>query len=591
MANEINGNEEKNVKPDQKIKKRSKRGRALIDPVYQRFVNAVTRSIGSTDFYEFFMECMSKAATEIQFSNKKLVKTVDLNWVDKIEETLEAIQSIVENPRNIIKEEELVVNVAHARKANAETVRHLAQHSGLVEDFNKETGDVRPSKLMQRYREDSVELYENRIVFTTMEYAYHFVKIRYDALMESMSDEFGAKLRVDSDFISATEQVHFDMFMHVKQIESALDTDDKNSDVFSKIAKQYRVLTMFMNSTFSQQMAKLPRVKGKIVKTNVLKKNPNYRKILQLFEFLKSYTDIGYTIKIIEQNPATDDAFYEKMFRNIMLNYLILKGHLIDEEDRELPTPAKERKRTLKPKFINQIIEELTEDYDLPDVEIRKVLIEELTKKQLMEEEKEERRRLVEEQNKRKKEEQERIKAEQKAERERIKKEKEVERELKRQEKEREEQRLRQEQMEQEAEDRRRSALFKAEISDFFDALYSRSVMREEAEKKELPAMADLDKIADKATSTGVSKELPKKKKSGKKAKDDYDDPDFDKPEGPYTEMQRLQDVERVRVFEQELIYFSESLPKQIETRAANDEEIKKQKKEFRESIKKRKVN
>ena len=47
-----------------------------------------------------------------------------------------------------------------------------------------------------------------------------------------------------------------------------------------------------------------------------------------------------------------------------------------------------------------EIIEELTDDYDLPDVEIRKVLIEEITKAQLLKEEEAERRRLVEEKEK-----------------------------------------------------------------------------------------------------------------------------------------------------------------------------------------------
>ena len=82
------------------------------------------------------------------------------------------------------------------------------------------------------------------------------------------------------------------------------------------------------------------------------------------------------------------------IYHNILFNYLILKGYLEDEKDRLVPAPVKTKQRSLKPKFIKEIIEELTEDYDLPDVEIRKVLIEELTKEQLMHEEAEERRRL-----------------------------------------------------------------------------------------------------------------------------------------------------------------------------------------------------
>ena len=444
---------------------------SLIDPIYQKFVRGVTRAIGSTEFYDFFMDSVSRAQNEFQFSNRKLVKTVDLKWVNQIESALEAMQTIISSPRNVIKEDELIVNVANARKAGAETVRHLAQHSALVENFDEGRGEVRPGRLMQRYREDSVGLYENRLVFTTMEYAYNFVKIRHDALFEAMSDEFGAKLKVKSDMESATEHVHVDMFLHIKEIENPLETDRKNGDVFSRISRMYRVLGVFMTSQFAQQMAKLPRIKGSITKTNVLKKNPSYRKVLQLWDFLRQYSDIGYTIRVVEQNPEINERFQEDIYRNILFQYLILKGYLEDAADREVPTRAKGRKRTLKPKFIHQIVEELTEDYDLPDVEIRKVLIEELTKEQLMQEEAAERRRLVEEQARRKKEEEERIRAEKKAEQERIKAEKAAERERIRQEKEAERRRLEQERMEREAEERRLTDLYTAELNRFAEDL------------------------------------------------------------------------------------------------------------------------
>ncbi len=457
----------------------SKKNTSLIDPIYKKFTRGVIRAIGSTEFYEFFMDAVSRAQNEFQFSNRKVVKSVDLAWVDSIEESLEAMQNIISNPRNVIKEEELIVNVANAKRAGAETVRHLAQHAGLVEKYDETTGDVRPSRLMQRYREDTIGLYENRLVYTTMEYAYHFVKIRHDALMEAMSDEYGAKLKVQTDMESATEHVHLDMFLHIKEIDSALDTDAKHGDVFSRISRIYRVLSVFMNSPFAKQMAKMPKVKGTVHKTNVLKKNRDYKAVLKLFEFLRQYTDIGYTIRVVEQNPEIDETFQRDIFHNVLFNYLILKGYLEDDEDREVPVAPKGRRRTLKPKFIHQIVEELTEDYDLPDVEIRKVLIEELTKEQLMQEEEAERRRLVEEAEQRRREEEERLAAEKKAEEERIAAEKAAEEERKRLEREAEEARLRAEKMERDLEDRRRSTIFKKEIEKFTEQLSDRIEARE----------------------------------------------------------------------------------------------------------------
>ena len=468
-----------------------KKKAALIDPLYQRYTKSVIRALGSTEFYEFFMDAVSHAENEFQFSNRKLVKTVDLTWVDAIEETLEAFQNIIATPRNVIHEEELIVNVANAKKGGPDVVRHLAQHASLVENYDPKSGDVRPNKVMQKYREDSVSLYENRLVYTTMEHAYQFVKIRYDALFSAMSDEFGAKLKVRSCMESATELVHTDLFLHIKETDSALETDEKNNEVFSRISRMHRMLNVFMSSQFAQQMAKLPSVHGKATKTNVLKKNPNYRKIVKLWEFLQDYDEIGYTIRVTEQNPTINETFERDIYHNILFNYLILKGYLEDEKDREVPKTAKGRQRTLRPKFIREIIEELTEDYDLPEVEIRKVLIEELTKEQLMQEEAAERRRLVEEQAQRKKAEQERIRQEKAAEKDRLRKEREAEKERIRQEKAAEEERLYQERMERETEDRRRSKLLKKELERFMEQLPNQLEARETAAAKKAAEMQD----------------------------------------------------------------------------------------------------
>lgn len=466
---------------------------SLVDPIYQKFTKSVIRALGSTEFYQFFMDAIAVADNQIQFSNRKLIKTVDVTWIDAIEEALPGFQTIINSPRNVIKEEELIVNVANAKRTGTEVVQHLAQHASLVEDFNEESGDVRPSRLMQRYREDSTELYENRLVYTTLEAAYHFVKIRHDALLEAMSDEFGAKLKVQSNMESPTELVHMDMFLHIKKVESVLDTDDRNHDEFNRISRIFRVLSIYMTSEFAQRMSKLNRIKGQVTKTNVLKKNPNYRKILALWEFLHSYESIGYTIRIVEQNPQVNEILQRDIFHNILFNYVVLKGYLQDEEDRKVSVALKEKQRTLKPKFIKEIIEELTEDYDLPDVEIRKVLIEELTKAQLMKEESAERHRLVEEQRQRREAEKERIRKEKEAEKERIRKEKEAERERIRLQKEKEEAEKQQLRMERESEERRRSGLIKKELIHFEERLSRQKDKRLELKEAEQQVMERLD--------------------------------------------------------------------------------------------------
>lgn len=454
----------------------------LVDPVYRKFTRSVQRALSGDDFYRFFMESIANADNQIQFSNRREVKSVDPVWVENIEASMEAFQHIIAMPRQEFKEDELIVNVAYARRTGQDVVRHLSSHAALVEDYNEEDGTVRPSRVLQKYREESLGLYENRLVFTALEQAYHFTKIRHDALFGAMGDQFGAKLKVTSNMESATELVHMDLFLHIRSTESMLETDEKNRDIFNRISRLYRLLGVFMSSPFAQQLAQFDRVKGAIHKTNILKRNPDYKAAVKLLEFLRSYDQVGYVIAVVEQNPTVSETFEKDIYHNILFNYLILKGYLEDEESRRLPVLRKPRQRKLKPKFIKQVIEELTEDYDLPDVEVRKILIEELTKEQLMQEEAAERRRLVEEQAQRKKEEQARIKAEKAAEKARIKAEKEAEAARRRAEKEAEEQRRLYERMERETEDRRRKQALSAELEYFREHLPERLAQRAEIE-------------------------------------------------------------------------------------------------------------
>ena len=588
--------------------------RSLIDPLYQKYVKSVLRALGSTDFYEFFMDSVSRAENEVQFSNRKVVKTVDLLWVDSIEESLDAFQHIIASPRNVIREDELIVNVANAKKAGPDVVRHLSQHASLVEKYDPDTGDVRPNRLMQKYREDAIGLYENRLVYTSLEYAHQFVKVRHDALFSAMSDEFGAKLKVRSDMESATEHVHMDLFLHIKETDSALETDEKNQDVFARISRLYRVLNVYMNSPFAQQLAKLPRVKGASTKTNILKRNPDYHKIMLLWDFLREYDEIGYTIRVVEQNPDISETFQRDIYHNILFNYLILKGYLEDEKDRQVPIPPKVKPRTIKPRFIHEIIEELTEDYDLPDVEIRKVLIEELTKEQLMQEEAAERRRLVEEQAQRKREEQERIRQEKAAEKERQRKEREAEKERIRQEKEAEEERLRMERMEREAEDRRRSRLLKKELTRFQERLPQQLAAREAAEAKKVAEMqdfADAAQILEEAERRKLEREererirlqeerdrirrekqlAVERARQAKRAEEERLRREQEEKEEQERQAQMERDTAGTQAYYDEIMIFARALPRRLELRKAQKEQETKNRERMEEERRQRKVS
>jgi hypothetical protein len=118
-----------------------KQNEELADVLFKKYLRSTIRTLGSTEFYDAFMAAMASADNEIQFSNRRMEKIVDTRWVEAVEQVLSAFQNIIENPRNIIREDELIVNVANAKKTGSDVVRHLATHASLVEDFNEMASD------------------------------------------------------------------------------------------------------------------------------------------------------------------------------------------------------------------------------------------------------------------------------------------------------------------------------------------------------------------------------------------------------------------------------------------------------------------
>ena len=479
-------------------KKPENKRRRLIDPVYKKFTAKAFQALSSTEFYEYFMATMSQGNHNFQFTNKRIVKDVDPAWVDIIEATLPVLDEICRNPRVVISQEEQVINVVQARRVDSYVVRHLCSHGNYVESIDEE-GNVVPSKIVNLFKEESWDTYENRFVYTLLVKTFQFVDARYQKIFHDLNDECGANLIMDCHAQTKLEILDMKMHLKLQQIDDYEDTMDRKNDIFSRIKHIYEMLVRLMDSRFAHEMNKFSPVRPPLVPTNAIKKNPLLRKCHVLWDFIWTYKDVGYTIEMVEQNPEINEKFEQDIWNNIMFTYVILKGYLEDARSRALDYGMKGKRKKFKPKYIKEIVEELIKDYDLPDVEVRKILIEELTKEQLLQEEKDERRRLVEERERAKKEkkrleeiERARLQKEKEKEKKRIALEKEKEKARLQKEKEREELRLQREKVKKELSDAKKGDLFTAEIEKQKEAF-------EEFLRKKETAKAKAAKTAEKS--------------------------------------------------------------------------------------------
>ena len=64
------------------------------------------------------------------------------------------LDNILRNPNRFIVNEEDIVKIELARRVTVESIKHLSKNTNLIQDYNKETGDVRPSKILNINKEE-----------------------------------------------------------------------------------------------------------------------------------------------------------------------------------------------------------------------------------------------------------------------------------------------------------------------------------------------------------------------------------------------------------------------------------------------------
>ena len=225
-------------------------------------------------------------------------------------------------------------------------------------------------------------MYENRFVYHLIQRLFAFVDKRTDVIFWSTGDETCNTMCMESKIDDAYEEISYKVEMTVKNRQSFAENDNDNMDLFKRIDRVRRMSRTLRASSFCDIMNGCAKVKSPIQRTNLMMKDPDYRNCYKLWQFIESYDEVGYSIE--EQDTALefDEEYQTQMYINLITNYTIFKS-LLEADPRKLTEIATKKRRPVKPKFIKKIQEEIVDNCDIPDVEVRKVFIEEVTQAQL----------------------------------------------------------------------------------------------------------------------------------------------------------------------------------------------------------------
>lgn len=351
-----------------------------INDLYTKYTNKVERTLENDRYFQYLFEIVQAGNNTIRQNNRVLHKVVDERWLTVVEEGLTSIFNIVDKPRRFIATTEEVVPVALARKITADSVRHLSQNTQFITTNAK--GDIQPTKVLNVTTEESFDLYENRFVYHLIQRLFAFVDKRTDVIFWSTGDETCNTMCMESKIDDAYEEISYKVEMTVKNRQSFAENDNDNMDLFKRIDRVRRMSRTLRASSFCDIMNGCAKVRSPIQRTNLMMKDPDYRNCYKLWQFIESYDEVGYSIE--EQDTALefDEEYQTQMYINLITNYTIFKS-LLESDPRKLTEIATKKRRPVKPKFIKKIQEEIVDNFDIPDVEVRKVFIEEVTQAQL----------------------------------------------------------------------------------------------------------------------------------------------------------------------------------------------------------------
>ena len=295
-----------------------------------------TDQLDSDRLYESFRSSLSHSRSTIALNRRILEKDIDVSWVEAIETGLVSIDNVIRNPSKTIINVEEVVPIALSKKITVDSVKHLAQHTDLIQSVDPETGKITPSKVLNIHKEESYLTYENKYVNTLIDRLFIFVNKRYEKLKAVSSSEEVFAMEYNTAFESGSGR-KMKMTLNIETSDSLEAADENGSTLWDRVEKIRRIVEGYKSSPFCQQMGQ-NYIRPPVMRTNAIMKNVDLKACLVLWQFIEGYDKTGYEINVSDSAQKPDKEYVENLYDLSALNLLLFRSFTQDSEAEVLKT-------------------------------------------------------------------------------------------------------------------------------------------------------------------------------------------------------------------------------------------------------------
>ncbi len=284
------------------------------------------------------------------------VCTIDKTWVEKIEEGLPYVEKAIAEERQFIKNEGDVVEIEKIKRVSKESVEHLARHSDLITHAPKEDGDVVPDKIYMVERLNDYAVYENRFLYMLLCYLRDFIDLRLKKIKE-IGSLYIANAEIARNIRTNEGKILFETKYHEESKKDPYSNFDKETrEIIGRIESCQHIVTSLLAKPLMTIVSKAHMLKPPITKTNVLRMNTKFKNSVALYEYISSYSGLGYKIEQIKNTykplpEKVEDEFAELINLTSFLTYEygndLVKKLQNDYEAEEEEKRVKERETVL----------------------------------------------------------------------------------------------------------------------------------------------------------------------------------------------------------------------------------------------------
>ena len=324
---------------------------SLAERAYLRKIKTLLTQ--SASFYELLLSLRQERNTYLAQKSRLEAKSIDPSFIDELEKGFDAIDAIIKNPRTFIKEDDVLVEAGRAKRISPRSISHLASHTQYVHNVD-EDGNVTPEKLMVPESDIDYWIYENRFIMTLIKKCSVFIQKRLLFIKDHGETRDSEVLLLHTDH--NVGEVKYEVDTRIKLSCASTDSGKAkaNEDLLIRLAKLRERVAYFASSPFMSAMKGAKEVANPIHPTNLLVKNPEYKKALALWKFIDSYKELGIEVSVKEDSKKFKDDYVETLCSLLAASIVTLEGNLVKDDE----VKAKSVKKKIIPKVLFSLEDE-----------------------------------------------------------------------------------------------------------------------------------------------------------------------------------------------------------------------------------------